>query len=401
MTRLWLAAGMVCVAAACGSSSSKGGDAGNGGTDSGVNPDGGAGCDVADEVSAAISSGSPAFISASSADGVFFVGGDELSFDGTSTVTGIATVSGNTFQIAPVGAVCGLSAITSVPSTGFASSLTVQAGKGYVGQFHDGSYMRFFVQSISAGTLNILYEFPALIGCPTGHQVLYQGGCVLELDGKAEKDVGMSGSGGCAFPFVGCQGNASVEVWGSGGSGGGICIAFNGGSGGGGGGGGGYGKEAVALVAGQFYEVLAGSPGEPTGQGFSSCPAQGFAGGGGFPSAFGVEDGGTLVSASGGAGGTGGAASGGTGGAGGASGAAVNAAGVPGANGASNNGMTLCGGAGSAGPGGAGGSAGNGDGGASGGCNPGTAGVPGGGGAGGSQGGSPTPGGAGQVLITF
>jgi len=366
---------------------------------------------VAAATSATIDSSDPLLMSAMSPAGTSIGAGDELVLSGTSTLTGMGRATGNTVLLVSTGPACGLGGITSIPMSGYAESVTLQQGYGYVAQLDDATYLRFYVTSLSASggapSVQIDYEYPTTL-CPTGHTVTYgissTVGCALSIDGVSETDEYAGAiAGRCAFPVVGCAESTTIRVWGAGGSGGDICTALSGGAGGGGGGGGGSGEQTVALTPGTFYVALVGVGGTPTGDGFSSCPAPAFAGGPGGDSSFFPEDGGVLLSAAGGQGGTGGGAAGGTGGAGGGSTATMSAVGGTGSNGVSNAGNTLCGGAGSCGPGGAGGSGAGPDGGAggAGGCTPGSAGAIGGGGAGGSQGGPPTYGAAGQITIAW
>ncbi|MHB8165177.1 MAG: SdrD B-like domain-containing protein [Sulfuricella sp.] len=338
----------------------------------------------------------PTAIGASSPDGLYSLWGGTLNATpSTYTVTGSSATTPNTFLIASVGPVCGVGGITSIPTTGYQSSLTLQQGYGYVGQMGNGTYIRFYVTSTQVGpVINIQYEYPATI-CPTSDHA------VFGVSSYTVNGVIASGASGATatYAFVGCNGTAIVQAWGAGGAGGDPSLSFYGGNGGGGGGGGGYGTQDISMVPGQWYVVSVGVGGDIN---WNATPNASFGIGG--TSSIAVEAGNTISSATGGQPGTDGGSGTtfGTGGAPGSSNATIRASGAQGSDGQSNFNKTLCGGAGSMGPGGAGGAGGGSGGtGGSGGCTPGTPSTPGGGGSGGSQYGQPTPGAGGQVIIDW
>jgi hypothetical protein len=381
-----------------GGGSSNHGDGGPG--DGG--PDGGGDvCGVTGEQTGTIYPGGPLYLSASSPDGQYYVGGVSFALSGTTTLTGAPPYTGDTAQLLDLGAVCGLSAITSIPSAGFTSSLDVVMGHGYAAKLPDGTFARIYVSSIDATAgVNVTYQYPSPV-CPAGVTIGYgmSTGCQFTLDGVAQHALGMTDATGCVYPMVACSISATVETWGGGGGGAVPCLGTPG-SGGGAGGGGGYGKETVTLTPGTFYVVHSGEGGAPIGGGVTGCSSTpAFGGSSGGTSSFGDTAGSLLVSATGGNGGTGGSTSArSAGGTGGSSNAATNAIGGTGGDGLLN---TSCG-ASAMGPGGAGGMGANGGSGATGGCSaPGTASAPSGGGAGGSQGGAPSPGAQGQVIVSW
>jgi len=221
--------------------------------------------------------------------------------------------------IAALGPMCGLGAIVSVPSTGFAACQAVTAGSGYVALLSDGSFARIYVASIlensmgSSDGASIKWQWPlmpAQSNC-SPHQTLtfHAPGTVL---------------------FVACTSSVQVQAWGAGGGGGsGQTITP---PGGGGGGGGGYGEDLLNVTAGDSYTVVVGAGGSGGAAPTPSSPnAAGAAGTAGGSSSFSTAAGNVLVSAGGGQGGASGSM-GGAGGAGGTSTATTNTAGKIGAS---------------------------------------------------------------------
>jgi hypothetical protein len=352
---------------------------------------------VSDAQSGSFTNSSGQVFSATSPDGIYTLPGGVLNVSNTSNLVSVGY--GNQMLVS-VGPVCGVGGITTIPTTGYSTSLTVQTGYGYVSQVGDGSYLRFYVTSTGSvpgvGTvIDIQYEYPSTI-CPTGaRMVLTPSG--YTFNGVASTYGEPVGTGTTLnYPFVGCAGTANVKAWGAGGAGGQGTISYYGGNGGGGGGGGGYGSENITMVPGQWY-VLSVGIGGPSNY---EPPV-----GNGGTSGFGVEAAtNQILISTGGQQGTdaGGGTTVGVGGAAGSSNGTIASPGGPGGNGVSNYNNTLCGGGGSTGPAGAGGVGGGGGGaGGSGGCSPGVPSPPGGGGSGVSEYGGGTNGAQGQVEIDW